>query len=572
MAKKKRTEPQRLLDLPVIEALSIKGWLQKDIVDHLNEIRPYKLTQQQVSYDIAQIRERWVEAATQEILESRGRVLATLRVQQEEAWRGWVRSTEPIKVTQKRITEGPQGTTKEMTERTEEGKWDKGFLDVVTANLKSYRDILGMDAPKQENIDVMMADGESQTLVLPADLIAPDFVNLYRDIKDHKHTEYLIFGGRGSTKSSFLSLAVIYLIVNNPTIHALATRQVFSTVRDSVYAQLVWAVNELGLYDSFKCTTNPLQITYLPTGQNIYFRGLDDVGKIKSLKPPFGYLGIMWQEEADQSKSAEKIRKVEQSLRGGNDMYFFKSWNPPRSAQNWINKYAKVPKKNQYQHRSNYLSVPPEWLGDAWLAEAEHLKEVNPLAYANEYLGEVTGTGGTVFSTAVLREISDAEIKTFTHEYNGLDFGFSVDPSHYVKCSYNNNQRKLYIYGEVRMWKASNEKFYKAIKKYGYNNKDLLICDSAEPRSIADLRQFGANARGSEKGAGSLRYSMRWLENLTEIVIDPVRCPYTADEFINYEFAKNSQDEYISEYVDKDDHAISAVRYALNLAYNVRGQ
>jgi phage terminase large subunit len=108
--------------------------------------------------------------------------------------------------------------------------------------------------------------------------------------------------------------------------------------------------------------------------------------------------------------------------------------------------------------------------------------------------------------------------------------------------------------------------------KYGLTKNDLLICDSAEPKSVADMREYGANARGAEKGQDSVRYSMRWLENLTSIVIDPTRAPYTSQEFIAYEYEQNKQGEIISEYPDKDNHAIDSVRYALNNLWRQRGQ
>lgn len=426
-------------------------------------------------------------------------------------------------------------------------------------------------------------EGSYKLASLPAELIAPDFLNVYRDIVQHKNTEYIFSGGRGSTKSSFISFIIVYLIKNNPLMHALISRQVANTMRDSVYAQLQWAIGELGLSDEFRCTTSPLEIEYLPTGQKIYFRGFDDPGKIKSLKPTFGYLAIFWAEEADQIKSAESMRKVEQSLRGGDEMYFFKSFNPPRSAQNWLNKYVKVPKVNQYHHTSNYLTVPKEWLGQVFLDEAEHLKNVNPSAYANEYMGEVTGMGGLVFENVVLRKITDDEIfgkddgygnkeGGFDRVLHGLDWGFTVDPAHYSRVHFDARQRILYIFGEVRKWKASNDKLFKSITDYGYDPKDLIIADSAEPKSVADFRAYGANCRGAEKGKDSVRYSMKWLENLTSIVIDPERCPYAAEEFSGYEYEQNSEGEFISEYPDRMNHAIDSVRYSTNMIWRQRGQ
>lgn len=441
--------------------------------------------------------------------------------------------------------------------------------------------------------------GEQMPFMLPADVIAPPFIPAYRDIRNRLHTEYLFFGGRGSTKSSFVSLVTIYLIVNNPTMHGLAVRQVANTLRDSVYAQLQWAINELGLRDKFKCTTSPLEIEYLPTGQKIYFRGGDDPLKIKSIKPQFGYIGILWFEELDQFHGAEQVRSIEQSaIRGGDTAYIFKSFNPPRTQANWANKYAKVPKATQYQHHSNYLDVPPEWLGKAFLEEAEHLKSVNPGAYDHEYMGLATGVGGLVFENVQLRKITDEEIAQFDHVLHGLDWGFYPDPAHYGRQHYDAARRILYIFGEYRAWKRSNENLYKDITRLGATPDVTIIADSAEPKSVADFKAFagepvqvldafgqpvfmddgrpleifGPSCRGAEKGPDSVSYSIKWLQGLTAIVIDNERCPYAAEEFIDYEYEQDPDGNFISEYPDKNNHAIDETRYATNLIWRRRGQ
>ena len=193
-----------------------------------------------------------------------------------------------------------------------------------------------------------------------------------------------------------------------------------------MYSQIVWAIAELGLEDQFKCTTSPLEITYKPTGQKIYFRGADEPGKIKSIKPAFGYIGIAWFEELDQFKGPEAVRNIEQSaIRGGDLAYIFKSFNPPRTAMSWANKYVQVPKANQYQHHSTYLDLGSRvrWLGKPWIDEAEHLKAVNPTAYEHEYLGVANGTGGQVFENLQLRKITDAEIAQFDRVSMGRRLG-----------------------------------------------------------------------------------------------------------------------------------------------------
>lgn len=163
---------------------------------------------------------------------------------------------------------------------------------------------------------------------IPAHMIAPSFVNLYRDITQKLHTEYVLRGGRGSAKSSFISEVITMLLRGDPQAHALALRQVADTLRDSVYAQFLWAINQLGLTGEFHCTTSPMEITYLPTGQKIYFRGADDPAKIKSITPTFGYIKYVWFNELDQFHGQNAIRTVEQSVRGGDDIVYFKDFNP----------------------------------------------------------------------------------------------------------------------------------------------------------------------------------------------------------------------------------------------------
>lgn len=355
--------------------------------------------------------------------------------------------------------------------------------------------------------------------------------------------------------------------------HALVMRQVANTLRDSVYAQLQWAISELGLSDEFKAIASPMEIEYLPTGQKIYFRGADDPGKIKSITPTFGYLGLVWFEELDQFHGQNSIRKIEQSIRGGDDTLYFKSFNPPPTKNNWANKYLLIPKDTQYQHTSNYLTVPPEWLGKTWLEEAEHLKNTNLKAYENEYLGLATNDGGMVFDNVKIRKIVDDEIAQFDRVLHGLDWGFYPDPASYGKMHYDAARRTLYIYGEGRYWKKSNEDLFKQLVEDKLITKtDLIIADSAEPKSVGDFKAYGANIRGAEKGPESVKYSIKWLQGLTAIIIDNERAPYHAEEFLNYEYERTKDDEIISEFPDKSNHAIDDTRYATNLIWRKRGE
>jgi phage terminase large subunit len=427
----------------------------------------------------------------------------------------------------------------------------------------------------------------SRIASLPAELIAPDFLNVYRDIKAGLHSEYAMDGGRGSTKSSFISLVAPILMADNPDVHMLALRQVKDTLKQSVYSQLVWAISELGLSDQFKCTESPLEIVYLPTGQTIYFRGADDPTKIKSIKPPFGYIGILWFEEFDQFRGEEQLRNIVQSsLRGGDRAWRFESWNTPRTKNHWVHKYIAVPKPDRYYHHSTYLNVPREWTGKIFLDEAEHLKSVNFPAYEHEYLGIANNIGGAVFTNVRIEPILDEQIAQFDQIHEGLDWGYYPDPASYGKMHYDAARRTLYIFGEGRYWKKSNEDLFKQLisdglirkveykegKKITVSYPDLIIADSAEPKSVGDFRAYGANCRGAEKGPESVKYSIKWLQGLTSIVIDNTRAPYHAEEFLNYEYERTKDGEIISEYPDKNNHAIDDTRYATNLIWRRRGE
>ena len=412
-------------------------------------------------------------------------------------------------------------------------------------------------------------------VVLPAKDIASSFVDINRAIDDREYREYYLEGGRGSTKSSFISEKIIELLENNPNMCAVVLRKVKDTLKDSVFAQLEWAIDTLdetypGLKDRWKLTKSPLEMTNLKTGQVIYFRGADDYGKIKSLKTPKDmYVGITWYEEYDQFAGMMEVRKINQSLiRGGDDFIQFYSYNTPASSQHFVNIEKITPKDSRIVHLSDYRAVPKKWLGQAFIDEAEYLKEVNDKLYRNEYLGEMTGVGGNVFENVELREITDQEINTFDNNYYGLDFGW-IDPVAFNGMYYSPNRRELYIYEELHGSKISNEKLGEMLEPW---KEYLITCDSAEPKSIGDLRSYGYLARGAIKGPGSIEYSMKWLASLTKIVIDQTRCPNTATEFLNYEYEQDKDGNYISAYPDGDDHHISAVRYGMEQVWKKKGQ
>lgn len=402
-----------------------------------------------------------------------------------------------------------------------------------------------------------------------SDLIAKPFWPVHQDIKNKGHDEYWLMGGRGSAKSSFVSVEIILELIKTPGINAIIYRKVAATLRESVYEQIVWAIDALGLTALFLKRLSPLEIVYRPTGQKIMFRGADDPSKSKSIKLAKGYFGILWFEEASEFQGMEAIRTIKASvIRGtphaGNAITFY-SYNPPISANNWVNKEALREVKGRLKHSSDYRGLPRHWLGEAFITEAEQLRDSNERAYRHMYLGEVTGTGGNVFVNLSLRRITEDDIKTMGNIYSGIDWGWFPDPFHFIRCSYDAAQRRLWIWDEYRTILTSNlDVFQYLVRKKGLNSGEEVIADSSENKSVSDMRSYGMNCVGATKGPRSVRASIKWLQSLKEIIIDPARCPETAMEFSSYEYEQNREGEFVDAFPDKDNHGIDAVRYATN--------
>lgn len=442
--------------------------------------------------------------------------------------------------------------------------------DVISASV--FKAAVAGDAKAREEYYRITASTQKEEFKeyhLPAIALGKAFVDINRLIVPNK--SYVFEGGRGSLKSSYVSLKIVELLKNNPTSHVCIVRQVANTLKDSVYAQMQWAISYLNLDDEFEPKKSPLEIIYKPTGQIIYFRGADEPTKLKSIKPPFGYIGILWKEEKDQLKGAEAERSINQSVLRGNGTAFYdlSSYNPPKTKDSWVNKELLVPNPNRIVHHSTYMEAPAEWLGEMFLQEAEHLKEVNPSAYEHEYLGVPNGTGGNVFENVEVREITDEEISHFDNIYQGADFGWFPDPFAFVRMYYDKDRETIYIFDELYVNKWANAKTAEWIINKGYDDF-RIICDSAEPKSVNDFRDAGLPARGAIKGPGSIDYGFKWLQ-ARKIVVDAKRCPNTTNELLTYEYERDKEGNPISGYPDGNDHAISAIRYGMEPVFNKRG-
>lgn len=485
------------------------------------------------------------------------------------------------------IASGKAKKEKKLFKKAVEEKLGQSLDSMVEAmikqanegNVKAFevlRDTAGQNPDKIKD----EIEEEKRVIYIPAKDIGKAFVDLYRDIEERKHYEYWLEGGRGSIKSSFWSELVAEILENNENMCALLIRKVGNTLKDSVFSQMQWGIDKLAetypeVGKHWKATKSPLEIKNENTGQIIYFRGADDPVKIKSIKPPKGkYIGIVVYEEFDQMNGMNEVGTIDRSvIRGGEDFVMLRVYNTPTSSQHFVNKEKRIPKADRLVHRSTYLDVPREWLGSKFFDEAEYMKSVNERQWRNVYLGEETGTGGNVFENVELREITDKEIETFDYIYMGIDWGWFPDPMAWTKMCYNPSQRTLYIFDEFVVNRMSNEDVWNyLVENKGVTTYDMIIADSAENKSIGDFKSYGAFIKGAEKGAGSVDYSMKWLASLTKIVIDPKRCPTSADEFSTYEYEQDKDGNYISGYVDADNHCIDSVRYALNKIWKKKGE
>lgn len=431
-----------------------------------------------------------------------------------------------------------------------------------------------------------MAALEAVTLT---DFIAPCYLPLHEDVQAAAHRFYNLPGGRGSCKSSFVSLEIVDGIMKDATgkSNAIVFRRVAGTMRDSVFSQIAWAIDILGVSHLWKATVSPMQYEYTPTGAQILFRGLDDASKLKSIKPRRGTFRFCWFEEFSELNGPNFARNVLQSvMRGqGAQTLVFRSFNPPISAANWANQFILEPDPQAVTFHTDYTMIPPGWLGDAFLIEAERLKALNEKAYNHEYLGVANGTGAEVFPALELREITAAELEQMQYFFGGVDFGFASDPACFIRCSYDHKHETIYIVDEIYKRGLSNKQLADEIHPllkadtasvlFGgeiTHTRTPVYCDCAEPKSIVDLQQCGLKAIACHKEPGCVQYRVKWLQH-RRIVIDPARTPNAAREFSNYEYEKDKDGNVLSSLPDRENHAIDSLAYALDREiYRKRGQ
>ena len=419
------------------------------------------------------------------------------------------------------------------------------------------------------------------------ELWAPVYNKAFNDImnSEHKHERWTFPGGRASCKSSFISLVIVLLIVIFPKYNAVIVRKYSKNLRYSVFEQIVWAIKKLKLPISNgksvgfripRSKTAALPITYRRRNgaeQNILFVGLDNPEKSKSMKISTGYIAILWIEEKTEV-SPEDLQNLKISaLRGGDRFYMFESYNPPSATRHWCNTEARQDDPRRMVLRTSYLDIPEEkrleWLGEAILHDIEQTKKNNPRAYKNIYLGIATGTGRNVFENIVLRDIPLEEIASWDTTAQGIDWGYYPDPYAYGSMHYDERTQTLYVWDELYLYKHGNFEAFEATRDHMEAHgmsiyDDRTTADSAEPKSVADFRKWGADTRGAIKGVGSRDAGFKWLQSLAAIVVDQSRAPHAADEFTLYEYEIDRRTgEILNGYPEgQPDHFLALTRYA----------
>jgi PBSX family phage terminase large subunit len=400
------------------------------------------------------------------------------------------------------------------------------------------------------------------------DVIGGAYYEMFHDMEQRKHLHYWMKGGRGSLKSSYSDIYTIIKLtedaLNGKVRHAVAMRKVKETIKDSIFADLLWAISILGLSEYWHHTLNPMRMWF--KDNEILFRGAAnkrDYEKIKSIKFKKGYCKFALYEELTEFNGMDEIMSINQSLfRGGDEAIAMYRYNPPASKNNWVNKESKIDLPNRYIHHSTYLDAPREWLGEVFIQEAEQLKVINLRKYNHMYMGEEIGEGLEIYPNVKLRTITDEEIFQMTKLSRGIDFGFTRDASQYIEVFYDEKNHRLFILDEVYGHRLTNDMLADKIKpKSGIF---LIRGDSAEPRTINELNLKGLNIRGAIKGKDSMPHGIKWLSELNEIIIDKKRTPHAAEDMETYEYEKDIKTGDLIYDYPKEPHTSAATRYALN--------
>nr|DAH54185.1 MAG TPA: terminase large subunit [Caudoviricetes sp.] len=382
----------------------------------------------------------------------------------------------------------------------------------------------------------------------------------------------VVKGSRASKKSATMALWCIVSMIKYPDANLLVVRKTYRTLKDSCFAQLKWAMRRLGVEQWFKCTESPLEITYRPTGQKILFRGLDDPLKVTSVTVDVGALCFLWIEEAYEVMSEDDFDRLDESIRGilPDGLYHQVTLTlNPWSDRHWIKKrFFDEKSPNVLAMTTNYMCN--EFLGPSDLALFEEMKK-NPKRYKVAGLGEWGAVDGLVYENWKEQTFTIDEVRRLpgAKAIFGLDFGYTTDPTAFFCGIVDKNERRLYVFDELYERGLTNRAIADKVKRLGYA-KETIIADCAEPKSIAELREFGLpRVRASKKGADSILNGVQRIQDY-EIIVHP-RCVNFLTEISQYQWEKDRFGKYTGKPEDDNNHLMDAMRYAFEPTATIKG-
>lgn len=371
-------------------------------------------------------------------------------------------------------------------------------------------------------------------------------------------------GSRASKKSKTMGLEIIHNMMKYPLANTLVVRKTFRTLKDSCYTELKWAANRLGVAHLWNFTISPLEATYIPTGQKIYFRGLDDPLKVTSISVDIGVLCWLWIEEAYEISSEADFNMLDESIRGKTPDGLWKQVTltlNPWNEHHWIKKrfFDAPPDPDILAMTTNYMCN--EWLDKNDLALFERMKRDNPRRYRVAGLGDWGIVDGLIYENWEEREFDIDEIrrKPGVHSVFGLDFGYTNDPTALFCGMIDRENRILYAFDEMYEKGMSNERIARKIVEMGYS-KERITADSAEPKSIDRLRELGLyHIRAARKGKDSISNGIDFLQDY-HIVVHP-RCVNFLTEISNYTWDTDKLGNKVGKPIDDFNHLMDAMRY-----------
>lgn len=384
----------------------------------------------------------------------------------------------------------------------------------------------------------------------------------YKKFWNFKGRYNVIKGSRASKKSKTTALRWIYLMMKYDKSNLLVIRKTYRTLKDSCWTDLKWATRRLEVESLWSFKESPLEATYLPTGQKILFRGLDDPLKVTSITVDYGYLCWAWLEEAFEVNSEADFDTLDESIRGELPPNLWKQWVisfNPWNERHWLKKkFFDVSNPDILAQTTNYTCN--EWLDEADKRLFENMKINNPRRYNVAGLGNWGITEGLVYDNVHIDyrfELTDmVNYKTVC----GMDFGYTNDPTAFFIGFLDEKNKALYIWDELYEKGLTNRMIYDRLVSMGYG-KESIVCDSAEPKSIAELRGYGLRAKSAVKGKDSISHGIQYIQGLT-IYIHP-RCVNFTTEIQNYTFDKDKFGNSINQPIDDFNHLMDAMRYAL---------